>query len=191
MSALLGAALLAGASAAPRPAVALLLGEALIAQSSGRHRPQPALLLAVDGPLRDLGGGVTLGLGGDLLLTTAADRGAIVSLDQHVARAALLATATFSRPATSFRVETRRGPVDRASPGLAFELAVGPAANVTAAVWSAPEFEPIVLGEPGARGRAGLAVSLGPRLALRGQGGLSWRPSGIDHDYLAGVEWAW
>lgn len=208
MSALLGAALLAAAPEAGEgpepppepppespavtgPAAHVLFGEALIEQSSGRHRPQVALQLAVGGPLREVGGVFTLGLGGELLLTTAADRSELVAVDQHVARAAVLATVTFARPAANFTVETRKGVVERRAPRLAFDLAAGPATIVTAAVWSSPELDPVVLVEPGARGRAGLELGLGPHLSMRGQGGLAWRPSGFDHDYAAGVAWAW
>ena len=157
---------------ASRPAVDLLVGEALVEQSSGRHRPQPAVLVGASLPLS---GG--LGLAAEALFTAAADGAALGALEQRVARPALLATLTLTRPG--------------ATPDLAFGLGVGPAVTVTVASWSTPRLEPVTLVEPGARGRASLAVAVGARFALRAQGGLAWRASGVDHDYSLGVAWAW
>ncbi len=165
--------------------VALTVGEALVRQSSGRHRAQAALGVSVDIPVRGVWGVALEALG-----TVGSERSDQIALDQYLVRPAALVTLTFARPS---EVVERLRPRPRApvrSPYLALDVGLGPAAALTLANWESPALDPSWAVEPGVRGRAGMAFGLGAHLRVRLQGGLAWRPSGTDHDYLLGAAWA-
>ncbi|MDP2306667.1 MAG: hypothetical protein Q8P18_11650 [Pseudomonadota bacterium] len=168
-----------------RAAVELVVGEALVRQSSGRHRAQGALGVTVAVPVRGVWGVAVEAFG-----TLGVERSAELALDQYLVRPAILGTVTFARePQPVVRVN-RRGSFPGTSPYLALDVGVGPAVTFRFAEWTAPDFGTVWAIEPGARGRAGLAFGLGPHARIRIQGGLAWRPSGVDHDYQVGAAWA-
>lgn len=172
-------------AAADSVAVELVVGEALVRQSSGRHRAQAALGVTLAVPVRGLWGVAVEAVG-----TYGAERSAEITLDQYLVRPALLATLTFAREREPVARVTRKRRFLATSPYLALDVGLGPAVAVTAAHWTSPDLGTLTTIEPGARGRAALAFGVGEHLRVRLQGGLGWRPSGVDHDYQLGVAWA-
>ncbi|MDP2311377.1 MAG: hypothetical protein Q8P41_00615 [Pseudomonadota bacterium] len=166
-------------------AVELSVGEVLVRQSSGRHRAQVGLGVSVSVPVRGVWGVAFEAVG-----TGVAERSGQLELDQYLLRPAALATLTFARLRVPVTHVTRRRSFVATSPYLAFDLGLGPGAAVTLAEWRTPDLGAAWAVEPGVRGRAGLAFGVGEHLRVRLQGGLAWRPSGTDHDYLLGAVWA-
>ena len=166
-------------------AIEVAVGEALVRQSSGRHRAQAAVGISVAVPVRGVWGVAFEAVG-----TGVNERSAELSLDQYLLRPAALATATFARPIEPVVRKSRRGHMPGTSRYLAFDLGLGPAAIVTLASWDVPGLGALWVVEPGVRGRAALALGIGPHARIRLQGGFGWRPSGTDHDYLLGAAWA-
>ncbi len=171
----------------PPPAFEVALGEALVQQSSGRHRPQAALGVSLAVPVAG-----RWGIAAEVLGTFATERSSELALDQWLVRPAVLATLSFARPITT--VPRARpaadGSATRPSAWLSFDVGLGPTASATIAHWVDPDLGAAVLVEPGVRGRAGLALGVSERARLRFQGGLAWRPSGVDHDFTLGLAWA-
>ncbi|MFN7143087.1 MAG: hypothetical protein ACK4YP_04880 [Myxococcota bacterium] len=163
------------------------IGEALVRQSSGRHRPQAALGVSVAVPVAGRWGVAVEAMG-----TVGVERSDEIALDQYLVRPAALATITFARPTTS--VPRRRpgpdGATERPSAWLGFDVGLGPAVHVTLARWESPDLGTLSTFEPGVRARSALTLGLGPDARLRLQGGLAWRPTGVDHDFTAGLAWA-
>lgn len=167
-------------------AAEIQVGEALVRQSSGRHRPQAALGLSVAVPVAGRWGVAVEAVG-----TVGAERSSEIALDQYLVRPAALATLTFARPTTTIarRRPAKDGSVERPSAWLAFDVGLGPALNVTLARWADPDLGTLTALEPGVRGRSALTLGIGAHARVRLQGGLAWRPTGMDHDYTAGLSW--
>jgi len=163
-------------------AIEVALGEALVRQSSGRHRAQAALGLTAAVPV-----GGRWGVAFEAVATGASERSAELALDQYLLRPAALATLSFRRPVAPVG---RRRRADALSHPLIFDLALGPALALTLARWGADEADDVWFVEPAVRARAALSLGVAGPVSVRLQGGLDWRASGTDHDYLLGAAWS-